>query len=89
MCTGSGCIGLSLAVLGRYRSVTAADVSEDALRVAAGNAKRLFLIQKDVVRAESKNFPGLPLCTELTVWAGKNRKVQRQGSFALCAAICF
>ena len=31
LCTGSGCIGLSLAVLGRYRSVSAADISEGAL----------------------------------------------------------
>lgn len=89
MCTGSGCIGLSLAVLGRYRSVTAADVSEDALRVAAGNAKRLFLIQKDVVRAESKNFPGLPLRTELTVWAGKNRENAETRQFRLVRSDLF
>ena len=89
MCTGSGCIGLSLAVLGRYRSVTAADVSEDALRVAAGNAKRLFLIQKDVVRAEAKNFPGMPCRTELTVWAGKNRETAETRRFRLVCSDLF
>ena len=34
MCTGSGCIAISLAVLGGYQNVTAVDISEAALRVA-------------------------------------------------------
>ncbi|MCI7795721.1 MAG: peptide chain release factor N(5)-glutamine methyltransferase [Lachnospiraceae bacterium] len=38
MCTGSGCIGISLAVLGGYRHVEAADISEEALVVARANA---------------------------------------------------
>ena len=46
MCTGSGCIAISLAVLGGYQNVTAVDISEAALRVAKKNARRLFLIQK-------------------------------------------
>ncbi|MGL5434920.1 MAG: peptide chain release factor N(5)-glutamine methyltransferase [Lachnospiraceae bacterium] len=41
LCTGSGCIAISLAVKGRYRSVTASDVSEEALRVATHNRDRL------------------------------------------------
>ena len=32
MCTGSGCIAISLAVLGGYQNVTAVDISEAALR---------------------------------------------------------
>lgn len=53
MCTGSGCIAVSLAVLGGFRDVTAADVSKEALDVARKNAKRLFLIQKGTVRSQS------------------------------------
>lgn len=40
LCTGSGCIGISLAVLGGCRTVTLADVSEEALRIAAKNAEK-------------------------------------------------
>lgn len=40
LCTGSGCIGISLAVLGNCRSVTLADVSGEALAVAQKNAEK-------------------------------------------------
>lgn len=40
MCTGSGCIGISLFVCGEPQEVTLADISEDALAVAEENAKR-------------------------------------------------
>lgn len=40
LCTGSGCIGISLAVLGGCRTVTLSDVSEEALRIAAKNAEK-------------------------------------------------
>ena len=39
LCTGSGCIAISLAVKGGYESVTATDLSEEALKVAERNAK--------------------------------------------------
>lgn len=39
LCTGSGCIAVSLASLGRPRSVTASDRSAEALSVAERNAK--------------------------------------------------
>ena len=42
LCTGSGCIAISLAVMGGYRDVTAADLSEAALKVAAENADHLL-----------------------------------------------
>ena len=42
MCTGSGCIAASLAVLGGYRKVVGADISMDALYVARENAMRLL-----------------------------------------------
>lgn len=56
VCTGSGCIAISLALLGGYTNVTALDVSAEALAVAARNAERLLkehegdfnLIQSDM-----------------------------------------
>ena len=42
VCTGSGCIAVSLAKLGGYRSVTALDVSEEALAVTERNAGSLL-----------------------------------------------
>lgn len=41
MCTGSGCIAISLAVLGQYRQVLGVDISEPALAVARKNAQKL------------------------------------------------
>lgn len=41
VCTGSGCIAISLAVKGGYKSVTATDISEEALKVARRNAVTL------------------------------------------------
>ena len=42
MCTGSGCIALSLALMGGYRHVAALDVSAKALKVAEQNRDRLL-----------------------------------------------
>ena len=39
LCTGSGCIGISLAVLGKPAGVVLADVSREALEVAEKNAE--------------------------------------------------
>lgn len=41
ICTGSGCIAISLACLGDYKLVVGTDISEDALEVAAKNANEL------------------------------------------------
>lgn len=41
VCTGSGCIAVSLAVKGQFASVTATDISEEALKVARRNADSL------------------------------------------------
>ena len=40
LCTGSGCIAVSLAKLGHFQQVDAADISVDALDIAKENAKR-------------------------------------------------
>ena len=42
MCTGSGCIAISLAKLGGYAHVEAADISEEALKVAEQNSAALL-----------------------------------------------
>ncbi len=42
LCTGSGCIAISLMVKGGFRYVTATDISEDALSVARENAHCLL-----------------------------------------------
>ena len=42
VCTGSGCIAISLALMGGYREVAGLDISEAALLVAEENAGRLL-----------------------------------------------
>lgn len=39
LCTGSGCIAIAVRALGKAKSVSASDISEEALAVAAKNAK--------------------------------------------------
>lgn len=55
VCTGSGCIAISLAVKGGYASVTATDLSEEALKVAEKNANKhgvtVDLLQGDLFDA--------------------------------------
>nr|WP_288828400.1 peptide chain release factor N(5)-glutamine methyltransferase [uncultured Clostridium sp.] len=42
LCTGSGCIAVSLAKLGGFKSVVAADISEEALNVAKRNGEAIL-----------------------------------------------
>lgn len=42
LCTGSGCIAVSLAKLGGFESVVAADISEEALKVAKRNGEAIL-----------------------------------------------
>lgn len=62
MCTGSGCIAVSLAVLGGYQKITAVDLSQEALAVAEQNAD--FLLEKDkrsrVQLVQSDLFQNIP-----------------------------
>lgn len=78
MCTGSGCIAISLAVLGGYQNVTAVDISEAALRVAKKNARRLFLIQKGTARSESFQVSEDPWCIRLKTWLAKGPRLQAE-----------
>lgn len=43
MCTGSGCLAVSLSVLGQYKKVYGADISREALDVAWENVKACFV----------------------------------------------
>ena len=64
LCTGSGCIALSLARLGGYRRVWASDLSEEALKVAEENAKGLLKdpaeSKADFRLLKSDLFEGIP-----------------------------
>lgn len=42
LCTGSGCIALSLARLGKYGQITATDLSKEALKMAGKNCESLL-----------------------------------------------
>lgn len=57
LCTGSGCIAISLAVKGGYESVTATDLSEEALKMAERNAKAH---QKEIIFRQGDLFSALP-----------------------------
>ena len=61
MCTGSGCIAISLAKLGGYHQVAAADISPKALAVAEKNKEKLGaeveLVKSDLFdRFDSRRF---------------------------------
>lgn len=59
LCTGSGCIAISLAVLGGYEDVTAVDLSPEALKVAKENAKRLLGSERQIHFIEGDLFDPL------------------------------
>ena len=60
MCTGSGCIAVSLAVLGGCGDVTGADISAEALAVANENADRLCGDRSRITFLESDLFESVP-----------------------------
>ena len=59
LCTGSGCIAISLALLGKPKKVTASDISDEALKVAKENASRLLDESVDFTLAKSDLFENL------------------------------
>lgn len=60
LCTGSGCIGISLAALGNCHSVTVSDLSEEALQIARKNAldnkAQVIAVQSDLFDCISGKF---------------------------------
>lgn len=59
MCSGSGCIAVSLALLGGFDRVTGADISAEALKVAEKNAGQLMGVKK-ITLVESDLFGAFP-----------------------------
>ncbi|MGF7146103.1 release factor glutamine methyltransferase [Anaerotaenia torta] len=70
MCTGSGCIIISLAKLGSPKLAVGADLSEEALAVAARNIKRhgaeVKLVQSNLFEKIAES-PGLPVTYDILV----------------------
>lgn len=93
MCTGSGCIAVSLAVLGSYEKITAADISRAALKVAKKNARRHFLVQKGTVRSESTLLSETPWKLKMSTYvyrsdspAGERQSASLEGAQAAVRA---
>ena len=66
MCTGSGCIAVSLKKLGRYAYVEGADISEEALKVAKRNSEEILEnsdVNNDAVSSRAEQIQN---CTNLT-----------------------
>ena len=72
MCTGSGCIVLSLAKLGTVTWGIGADISEEALKVAERNRENLGLSQVKLVHSDL--FGSCLLYTSFTL----ARKTERE-----------
>lgn len=92
LCTGSGCIALALAAKFPRARVTAADLSEDALALAAENA-RLTKLQERVTLLQSDLFENISGAFDLIVsnppyiaaeeLPGLSAEVQREPKLAL------
>ena len=67
LCTGSGCIPIALSRLGDFGSITAADLSADALEVAKMNAEQngaeIRFVQSDLFEAFRKKAERFDLIT--------------------------
>lgn len=66
MCTGSGCIAVSLKKLGGYVHVEGADISEEALKVAKRNSEEILEnndVNNDAVNSRTEQIQN---CTNLT-----------------------
>ena len=65
LCTGSGCVAVCLAVEGDFASVTAADISHEAVNIARENAakngveEKILFAEGDLFRAKTKSEKSL------------------------------
>ena len=66
LCTGSGCIGISLSILGGWQEVTLADISLKALLVAKKNAEDLMTAKLHPIRLSSEGQEESPWRWRLT-----------------------
>lgn len=66
MCTGSGCIAVSLKKLGGYVHVEGADISEEALKVAKRNSEEILEKNNANNDAVSSRTEQIQNCTNLT-----------------------
>jgi release factor glutamine methyltransferase len=57
LCTGSGCIAISLAKLGKFKDITASDISSSALEIAKENARINNVL--DISFVKSDVFDGI------------------------------
>lgn len=67
MCTGSGCIAVSLKKLGGYAHVEGADISEEALKVAKRNSEEILEnndVNSDAVNSRTEQIQN---CMNLTI----------------------
>lgn len=92
LCTGSGCIAISLAAKGGYADVTAADLSPEALAVAERNARELLRGGWRIFSYErgKKNVPdgGQPVETlKFKYTAGIKAKPEENGRISAESAV--
>ena len=78
LCTGSGCIGVSLSILGGFSDVTLSDISLEALQVAEKNARELMQAKWNPVRVTAEYRKEKPW--RLEVSAGLAEGADEKGS---------
>ena len=66
MCTGSGCIAVSLKKLGGYAHVEGADISEESLKVAKRNSEEILENNDVNIDAVNSRTEQIQNCTNLT-----------------------
>lgn len=74
MCTGSGCIAVSLKKLGGYACVEGADISEEALKVAKRNSEEI-LENNNAVGSRTEQIQN---CTNLTNNQNKQNNFEKR-----------